>query len=340
MACGVMLGVANAAAGADAAPQPLFADSAALEITLEGPFRTLGRERLDEPELPALLRYLQPNGRQIILDVQVKPRGISRLRNCGFPPLRLNFKQDTVAGTVFEGQDTLKLVTHCTRSSSSRDSVAREYQVYRFYNLLTERSFRVRWALIEYVDTESRRKPFTEPGFLIEEDWAVAARLGMQTLAVESLDIAELDQSETTLMALFQFMIGNTDWSVLRGPPGELCCHNGKVITPVGQTTGRMVLPYDFDQANFVDAEYAVHNESRGLRRNGHRYWGLCAMNEHVAAASARVAEVKQDWLSLVDAEPVSERGRRRGVGYIADGYEIIADSTRLERSIIGNCRP
>jgi len=334
-----MLGAANGAAGADAAAQPLFSDSALLEVTLEGPFRTLSREREDEPELPALLRYVESDGREVVLDVQIKPRGNSRLRHCAFPPLRLDFRQSPVVGTVFEGQDRLKLVTHCMRTSSYRNYVAREYQAYRAYNLLTDRSFRVRSLSIQYVDTESRRKPYTEPGFFIEEHWAVAARLGMKMLDVESLVVEELDRSETTLMALFQFMIGNMDWSALKGPPQELCCHNGKLISPIGQIAARVFLPYDFDQADFIDAEYAVHNESLGLRRNERQYKGYCAMNSELERAITSIVDVKEDWLNMLDAEPLSKSARRRGIRYIESGYEIIADPKHVERNIIADCR-
>ena len=333
------IAVLGSVARAQAPAQPLFAESAPLAVTIEGPFRQLGRERQDEPELPGTLRYVEADGREVVLEIQVEPRGISRLRHCAYPPLWLNFRKSTVGDTVFAGQDKLKLVTHCMQSSSYEDFIAREYQIYRMYNALTDRSFRVRWLTIEYVDTDDRRDPYTAPGFLIEEDWAVAERLGREAIEVESLEIAELDRAETALVSVFHFMIGNADWSALRGPSGEPCCHNGKVLTQAGQTGDRIVVPYDFDQATFVDAEYAVHNESLGLRGNQRLYRGFCALNDELDEAIAKVNEVRDQWLRIVDAEPVSERGRRRGVSFIESGYEILADPQRIERDIRGDCR-
>lgn len=318
--------------------QPLFADSTTLELRLEGPFRELTRERMDEPELPATLTYTASGDREVVLDVQIKPRGISRLKNCRFPPLRLNFRTSTAEGTVFEGQDKLKLVTHCMSSSSYEDYVAREYQIYRLYNALTDHSFRVRWLSIEYHDTDTER-PFTAPGFLIEEDWAVAERLGMEVLEVESVAIDELDPSEAALAALFHFMIGNADWSTVRGPAGEPCCHNGRLLGVSGQADGRIVVPYDFDQAAFVDAEHASHNLSLGLRGDARKYRGFCVFNTHLGDAIEKVIGAKEQWLAIANADPASERGRRRGVGYIERGYELITDQRDIERSIIGECR-
>lgn len=324
---------------ADDVPQRLFRETTTLSFKLEGPFRTLTRDRSSEPELPGSLSYTGPGGRDIELNVEIKPRGHSRLRNCLFPPLRLDFKQASTKNTVFEGQDKLKLVTHCRSSRRNRDYIAREYQIYRAYNLVTERSFRVRWATIEYVDNESDRKSFTEPGFLIEDEQAAAARLGMQVLETESLQVAELDPAETTLMAMFQYMFGNLDWSALKGPPGENCCHNFKVLAHAGQPDGHFILPYDFDQSGFVEADYAVHNQSLGIRPRDRMYKGYCDMNDEVDAAVERLLRVRREWLDLIDAGPVSKYARRHGVRYIERSYMFIEDPGRVERYITRRCR-
>jgi hypothetical protein len=211
---------------------PLFAEQAPLELRITAPFEDLSDDDEERPEYPAVVELTGPDGEDLTLDIEIRIRGNSRVANCSFPPLSLDFPRDGVAGTVFAGQDRIKLVVVCKpQNARHRDYLAQEFLIYRMLNELTDRSFRVRWANVEYVYSDNdRRAPFIEPAFLIEEDWEVAGRLGMQVVEAESLSVASLDSGHTALLAAFQYLIGNTDWAVIDGPPGELCCHNGKVV--------------------------------------------------------------------------------------------------------------
>ncbi|NIP93601.1 MAG: hypothetical protein GWN18_19895, partial [Thermoplasmata archaeon] len=70
---------------------------------------------------------------------------------CEFPPLRLNFKKGQLDETLFDGQDKVKLVTHCRNGDRYEQNVVKEYLVYRLYNVLTPLGFQVRMAHITYV---------------------------------------------------------------------------------------------------------------------------------------------------------------------------------------------
>ena len=106
----------------------LFEDSAALEVNVTGPFSSLLEED-DQKELRFVLR-----ANDVSHSIKMRLRGNSRRRVCDFPPLRINFKVDDTAQSIFEGQDKLKLVTHCRYSNSrtrtaGKDS-ARGYSVF------------------------------------------------------------------------------------------------------------------------------------------------------------------------------------------------------------------
>ena len=317
----------------------LFNEHVTLEFSLEAPFQELSRYQEDELEVPAVLRYKDVDGKLISLNLEIKPRGRSRLRNCRFPPLRLNFTRVDTAGTLFEGQHKLKLTTHCKSTSQNRNYIAREYQVYRAYNLATDYSFKVRWASITYIDTDPSNKAFTEPGFLVEEDKAAADRLGMKTYEANELLVNELDQDQTTLMVVFQYLVGNIDWSALKGPPGETCCHNFKVLSHPGQSLSRIVLPYDFDQSSYVAADYAVHNEYHGVRPGEHPYKGFCELNTGIDNAVNRFNEIRPAWLGLIETEPAGYPAQRRQVRYLEKGFESLTDRKELERNILDQCR-
>ena len=336
----VLLG-ALGSAGAQQVERPLFESHAPLELTIEGPFRALSRDGEERPERDGLVRYLDAQGDEVVLDVAIRIRGNSRVEICSFNPLRLNFKRGQVGGTLFAGQNQLKLVTLCKRGASYRDYLAQEYQTYRAYNALTDRSFRVRWLTVNYVETGGRRpSSFTEHAFLIEEDWEVAERHGMEVVEVESLTLPELDPQATALLAVFQFMTGNTDWSGTSGPPGEDCCHNGAVMAPPGSGQLRVLVPYDFDQSGLIDTEYALPSDGLGIRSVTQRlYRGYCSANQELDWAIQHVNERRAQVLSAFESDLVSERAKRRAVGYLSESYEIINDAERMRSDIVERCR-
>jgi hypothetical protein len=161
-------------------------------------------------------------------------RGHSRRELCDLPPLKLDFRRDEVPGTVFEGQNKLKLVTHCLERRSNRRYLEQEYATYRALNALTDHSFRVRMLEVRYVDTEGRRRPMGRRAFLIEDDSRVAARLGYRESELDKAPTGSLEPGAITVYGLFQFMIGNTDWSLIRGRGNGPCCHNGLLLERPG----------------------------------------------------------------------------------------------------------
>jgi hypothetical protein len=318
---------------------PLFADDTALSLRIEAPFRTLFRNRRDREELDGVLTYTDSAGRDVTLDLEIRTRGNSRMDVCTFPPLRLNLRRRQVEGTVFAGQNQLKLVTLCKNQSSYRDYLALEYMLYSLFALLSDQSYRVRWVEIDYVDTDRRRaRPDTRSGFLIEEDTELAARTGMETWRAESIDLATLDPVQTTRVALFHFLVGNTDWAGTEGPTGERCCHNGDLFRDAaGQA---VVVPYDFDQSGVIDADYASPAESLPIRNVTQRlYRGYCLHNEFIDDVVRELMNRRSDVDALVESADVQERTRARVLRYIEAFYEILEDPAERAKRIDGACR-
>ena len=88
------------------------------------------------------------------LDVEVTTRGRQRLETCAFPPLRLDFRRSQVTGTLFAGQNRLKLVTRCRDTRRSEEYLELEYFAYRAYEQVGAAAFRVRPSRMRYVDLE------------------------------------------------------------------------------------------------------------------------------------------------------------------------------------------
>ena len=125
---------------------PLFASHDVLAFTLRAPFKALFDDRGEEADAqPATVSY-ETGGETVTLRLKLELRGKTRrrARTCNFPPIRLDFPKDSVAGTLFATQNRLKLVTQCQVNREEYGQyVLLEYLIYRAFNLLTQYSFQV-----------------------------------------------------------------------------------------------------------------------------------------------------------------------------------------------------
>ena len=333
-----LFGAAVAAAQTPPA-HPLFAEQTPLDIKISAPFSELWRARDERVEHDAVFEYLDQNGATVAIDIEVRLRGRSRRMYCDFPPLSLDFPRGDVTDTLFSGQNRLKLVTMCRSSNFFRDYLVQEFLIYRMLNELTEQSFRVRWANVEYVIADSKReRTVIAPAFLIEEDWEVAERLGMEVVEVPEIEIEELDLEHTALVGMFQYLIGNTDWAVLDAPGDEPCCHNGKVLRT--ESGSMLVLPYDFDGAGLINAEYAAPAENLPIRAVTQRlYRGFCRMQPELDRVIAALNAKRDVFIEIFNHEELSNSGRKRAVTFIEDSLEVFNDQDKRESRIDEVCR-
>lgn len=316
--------------------EELFSSNSLIEFVLAANWDELDDDRDQEsPERPGEVLWRSSDGREIAIPIQLRTRGIYRLRKstCSFPPIRLNFPPEGTEGTVFQGQDKVKLVNHCRDRDDYEQNVLEEYLAYRIYNLLTDIGFQVRLARITYVDSRGEDDPVTRMAFLIEDEEAMAARLDGMMLEVPAAPASAFQQDQAALMYVYQFMIGNTDWSMTR-------FHNVKLMR-IG--TDYVPVPYDFDWSGLVDASYAGPNpEIAHLIDNVRErlYWGACNDAIDYPAVFARFNEKREAILGLASAIPgLSERNQQSAVHYLEGFYEIINSEGAARRQIVSACR-
>jgi len=319
---------------------PLFDAQETLSLTIEAPMRQLIRKRLDKPEFPGRVIYSDSAGREITLPVTISSRGNARLEICSFPPIRLEFDDADTAGTVFAGQDKLKMVTHCERGGEAADWLLQEYGIYKAFNVITEASYRVRLLQVTYRDSESNRWERESPAFFIEETDQLAARLDMVSVRPPSVRTEQYDGPALTVHLLFQMLIGNTDFSVIRGQEGEGCCHNARVVSPPGQQDGWVVVPYDFDQSGIIKTDYALPDERLGIRSVTDRlYRGFCWQNDALPEAIASFNAHRDAITAALLPDGLRNSRVRRTERYIERFYEILNDPEELEGQLINKCR-
>lgn len=322
---------------------PLFASNEILEVTIRAPIEKLIHERPLDEDLDGELVYNDAELGEVTLNVGVRTRGRYRhqKRVCRFSPLRLNFKKSETGNTIFANSDKLKLVTHCrNRSRSYTQGLLREFIAYRIFNVITDLSFRVRLLHVRYVDTDEKARPKerTNFAFLIEHRDQLARRIGTDVLDIEKTSTSSLDGAHTNLGSVFQYLIGNTDFSPIRGADGERCCHNYELLT--FDSGPQLAVPYDLDMSGFVGAPYAKPNPRFGLSSVRTRlYRGRCVNNEHLDDTLQLYRDRKSDIYGLVnELEQLSDSTRKKLTRYIDDFYKTIDDARRVDSRIRERC--
>ena len=229
-----------------------FYDKNPVQLTVEADLGALLAGQTPDDWQPAGLKLQKTACEEFSFAGKLKPRGVFRKANCAFPPLKLKFEKEDVKALGLKGYHTLKLVTHCQEDFKFEQLVLKEFLAFKLYNELTDRSFRVQLANVHYVDSQRKMPDIERYGFLIEDDDELAERLDGRILGEEYGDPKTIDKPQYKLFALFQFMIGNTDWSLSNR-------HNAELIQPNNTDLPLpFPVPYDFDFCGLVDAPYAI----------------------------------------------------------------------------------
>lgn len=320
--------------------RPLFESGSALTVTLQAPWDELVRNAKDQRRHAAVLSYTDAQGKAHRIEATVETRGLTRLRYCRFPPLRIRFAKAATEGSDFQGQRSLKMVTHCRPGQQFEQYYVQEMLAYRIYNLLTERSYRVRPLDITYIDSAGGKPNGPRFAFLIEDTGDMARRNGMKPDKAPKFTPGDFDAAAMSRQMLFQYLIGNTDFAVLNGPQASECCHNTRVIGS-GEPGARVAVPYDFDSAGMVAASYAAPHESLPIKAVTQRlYRGFCQHNNTLAAARDEFLGRRKAIFDLIQNEPrLSAKRQRELTRYIEEFYTTLNSEYGFAREISGKCR-
>lgn len=250
----------------------LFNDDQLLEVSLSFDITTFLAEKPADEYMSAKLVLNTGRPDSLQLDILLRARGNYRYRNCPFPPVRLNLAESGSHFSDLEQMDNLKMVTHCRDDEEYMVYLLREYLVYRLYNVITDNSFRVRLLRVHYNDTGSGDNSFTSLAFVIEPVDVVETRLKFDEKEEEGVEMNELDPVNNSRLAMFQFMIANSDWFVTT-------THNIKLFKPSDEDPENdyIAIPYDFDYSGFVYANYALPRRDMKIEELRKRtYSGIC----------------------------------------------------------------
>ena len=295
----------------------LFRDREPLELTIRAPFGALfkNRDTTKANPLPGTIEFVDAKDGKKSVAVTLDTRGHFRLKRmtCSFAPLKVEFDKESSKGTVFNGQGGIKLVTHCQNAGRNEQNLLIEEAIYRMYNHLTPFSHRTRLAKITYVP-EDTTKTVTRYGFFIEDDKELAKRNSSNLMMVTGGNFSDMETSHLDLAMVFEYMIGNTDWSVAM-------IHNFRILDP---GLGGLYVPvaYDFDFSGLVGASYAIPDGRLPIKSVKERlYRGPCRKVEELAPTMERLNQAKDSLYGLIRAMPGIEPKRAKEATDYLDGF-------------------
>ena len=304
--------------------QQFFLDERVIEVTLTTDIKKLRTEKRVPAYQPANIVMHFSDTATVSEEIKIQPRGEFRKEKCDIASLMLNFKNPS--SPKLSPLKKLKLVGGCRSTGADEELLLKEYVIYKIYNFISTMSFRVRLLHITYQDSKQKMKPYKQYAFLIEDINDMAKRNNCIEIKKVKFIPETTNREQMTKISLFQYMIGNTDWSIIN-------YHNIKLLAPKNDTLAMpYVVPYDFDYTGIVDAPYAVPDEQFGNTTIKERvYRGQPRSIDELMEAVKVFKETKERILFYINEFALlSVKTRRTVGGYLEDFYKIIENKNSV----------
>lgn len=330
---GQAMGSTSYSDGSQFSQKGLFESKEILNIEMKGDFRKILNDREGEEKyFPVHLTYQDENNKTVSISIQVKTRGhFRRLRsNCTFPPLLLSFPAPTGDSSFFPEASFLKLVMPCR----GEEFIVHEWLVYRLYNLITPQSFRARLVRVNLTDLKNKKMPSPFFGILLEEEKQMASRNKM-LLVKRKIKPQQTMQEPFLRMAVFEYLIGNTDWSV------EFL-QNIKLIA-ADSVAQAIAVPYDFDLCGIVNSPYAKPAPELDMTSvHQRRYRGYCIKD--MSLFDSTIAFYNRRKPAIYDlyknCSLIDEKYKKSTFEFLDQFYSIVNDPKKLEKEFEYPCNP
>ncbi len=327
----------------DATSNKLFSQSAPIELILQMDMQKVLNDKSEDPEyIPAFLIQKLGDNKIQSFNITIKARGKTRRIHsiCEFPPLKINFKKKSIVNTIFEGQDKIKMVTHCQESESFQNFALLEYLAYQTYNTITDYSYKVRMVNVTYKDIKQNYPDIEKTGFLIEDDDLLAERLGGTISDKKIWSPDSCIQSSVDIFSLFQFMIGNTDWWIHTRHNVDIVNLNGDKLIPI---------PFDFDYAGLINTPYATPSSNLPIANVKDRFLkGSCYYLKGTYSCKTmnyyedviQVFNMKKSAIISVleGADYLNKRDKKTSLKYVAEFYDIINNPNKFSKYLNASC--
>lgn len=255
----------------------------AVELTLETDLTTFIGQKKTNNYLPGTLRT--KSGKSY--SVEVRPRGRYRRKVSQIPPMKLRFDGKGLKADSLNSFNEIKVAVPCFVSDEGDDLLVKEYLAYKMFEKYSYAHFRtglVKLTLIDTNDKGSGKKKMY--AIFIEDEEEVAHRLNGEPEESFGIKVDKLDAQQAAKVAMFQYLIGNTDW--------DFAMHRNVQLIKQKDGGKILALPYDFDFSGLVSAPYAVPSSESGLRNVRDRYLMAAGISPDALKAATKTLKEKE----------------------------------------------
>ncbi len=306
-----------------------FSDTSTIQATLTTNLdRILTSHRKKEFEIPGVFKTSFPDGKIITDTVLLRVRGNFRLEYCYVPPIKIKFNYKD--SSALHSLKSLDLVSACKTSPDFEQYLLKEYLIYRIYNLITEKSFRVRLMHLNFQDSAGKKKPVYIYTFLLEDLKDLAKRNGYKEWGKGNIKSSAIDRQQVTTVSIFEYMIGNLDWGLSPN-------HNVKLIISTKDSVGGLgIIPYDFDYSGFVNANYAVSNDPDLENVKQRKYIGLTRTLPELEEALTVFRQRKTQIYDMINHfELLTSKSRKEITDYLDEFYDMINHPDQVKSNFV-----
>jgi hypothetical protein len=162
----------------------------------------------------------------------------------------------------------------------------------------------------------------------------MAERLNALPYKLDNISKNQALPYETDIMSLFQFMIGNSDYSIMKR-------HNVKLLKLKDLNMPNPIpVPYDFDYTGIVNAPYAEPEEHHGIDKiTDRQYLGPCRTKDEYQKAIEVFIQRKEDIYATVNAFAYADSKTKKYVlNYLNEFYSLIEKSWFIEHELESTC--
>jgi len=314
--------------------EQFFLDEKPIEATMVTDLNRLMSGKSKTEYLDATLTCKLPDSAAFTEGIRIRARGEFRRKTCYIPSLRLNFHN--ASSPRLSSLDALKLVCTCKTGTTYEQYLLKEYIIYKIYNLLTPKSFRVRLIKMNYQDIQGKKKSMSQYAFFIENIKVMAKRNHCKEYTKDKVTTEGTNRNQMTMVAVFQYMIGNTDWAVP-------VLHNIRLIYPKDDSTARpYVVAYDFDFSGLVNTDYAIPapglTEIESVRQRLYRGFPR-TMGELQTVFTVYKEQKEKIYAVINNFNLLSAANRKDIIGYLDEFYRTIDNESDVQTVFIDNAR-
>jgi hypothetical protein len=307
-----------------------------LNLDLKADFKKVFSVTDDSTFFPAVISLTDHDGQKKTIEIKIRTRGKTRRERdvCVFTPLLLDFPKSATKNTPFEGQKAIKLVTHCNKAENNEQNTIVEYLIYKAFNVLTDSSFKVRPAMINYIYDGKKADTVRKFAFFIEREKYLAERLHGIEIESEKIHPNKTNTYHTCLMDMFQYMIGNTDYSTYD-------LHNIILISDSARQFPPIAIPYDFDWSGLVDADYAVPNPVVHIEKVTDRIYRGFKKEPEIVNRTIEIFNLKKQEIYQLfeNYELLDNYRKKKAIEYLDGFYWTINNESAVQREFFDNAR-